>query len=54
MVIWGKSKDYDSPPLDDTIIGTNEEVVAYHPHDNAQENQPNTRSHSLENQDICV
>uniref|UniRef100_A0A7C9CUB0 WAT1-related protein n=1 Tax=Opuntia streptacantha TaxID=393608 RepID=A0A7C9CUB0_OPUST len=54
MVIWGKSKDYDSPPLDDTIIGTNEEVVTHHPHDNAQENQPNTRSHSLENQDICV
>ena len=54
MVIWGKSKDYDSSQLDDTTAGTNKVVVTDHPHNNVQDDQPNTRSHPLENQDICV
>lgn len=54
MVIWGKSKDYDSSQLDDTTIGTNKGVVTDHPHNNVHEDQPNTRSHPSENQDICV
>lgn len=54
MVIWGKSKDYDSSQLEDTIIGANKVGVTDHPRNNVQEDQPNTRSHPLENQDICV